>query len=80
MRLKLIMKLSPGAVSSAGFASANSRGRFGRGPFEAPSENISGGAPRSEQAKARGRRDPEAYTVYVEESRQPRTKACEAYR
>ncbi|HLC42130.1 MAG TPA: prepilin-type N-terminal cleavage/methylation domain-containing protein [Methylomirabilota bacterium] len=35
---------------------------------------------RSEQIKAREKRNPEAYAVYVEGFRRPRTKRCEAYR
>src|SRR3972149_4287020 len=35
---------------------------------------------RSEQIEARGRRNPEAYAVYVEGFRRPRTKRCDAYR
>src|SRR3990170_6281772 len=35
---------------------------------------------RSKQIEARGRRDPEAYAVYVEGFRRPRTKRCDAYR
>jgi len=35
---------------------------------------------RSEQIKARGRRNPEAHAVYVEGFQRPRTKSCDAYR
>src|SRR3989338_6315046 len=35
---------------------------------------------RSEQIEARGRRNPEAYAVYVEGFRRLRTKRCDAYR
>src|SRR3990172_909030 len=37
-------------------------------------------ASRCEQPEARGRRNPEAYAVYVEGFRRPRTKGCDAYR
>src|SRR3990172_851382 len=50
--------------------------RFCQPYFLTPTRAVA----RSEQIEARGRRNPEAYAVYVEGFRRPRTKRCEAYR